>query len=89
MKNVFISDLEDRVMESIEAKQQKEKIILKRGQIKRSLGQHQASKHSHYMGSRGREKGVEIVFEEIIIENLPNLEKKQTSKSKNREFQTR
>ena len=37
-----------------------------------------------------REKGAEKLFEEIIAENFPNLEKEATSTSrKHREFQTK
>ena len=33
-------------------------------------------KHSHYRGPRRREKGPEKTFEEIIVENFPNMGKK-------------
>ena len=31
--------------------------------------------HSNYRGPRRREKGYEKIFEEIIVENFPNMEK--------------
>ena len=37
-----------------------------------TIKQHQ---HSNYRGPRRREKGYEKIFEEIIVENFPNMEK--------------
>ena len=57
-------------MESTQAEKQKEKRIR---QIKRSLGQQWANKHSHSRGPRKRkEKGIENWFEDITA-NFPNL----------------
>ena len=38
--------------------------------------------YSNYRGPRRREKGPEKVFDEIIVENFPNMGRKQSPKSR-------
>ena len=35
--------------------------------------------HSNYKGPRRREKGYEKIFEEVIVENFPNMEKEMVN----------
>ena len=51
----WISNLEDRVMESTLAEKQKDRKN-KWGWIKGSLGQHRVNKHSYYRGPRRRRR---------------------------------
>ena len=73
----WISDIEDRMLEITATEKNIRKKIEKRWrQPKRLLGQHWIHEHSHYRGlRRRREKGPEKIFEEIIAENIPNMEK--------------
>lgn len=51
--------------------------------IKRLMGQHQADQYLHYTGPRRRRrKEAEHLFEEIMVENVPDPEDKKTSRSK-------
>ena len=73
----WISELEDRMVE-ITAKEQNKGKGMKRIEesLRQYLGQHSMHQHSSYWGPRERkEKGTEKIFEEIIVENFPNMGK--------------
>ena len=72
-----IRDLEDRVMEHNQAEQKKEKIIMQYKNRLRKLNDFIKHNSIHIIGVSGdkRDKGAEILFEEIVAENLANLEK--------------
>ena len=73
-----ISDLEDRMVEFTATKQNKE-IRMKRNEDRlRDLQDNIKRKNVHIIGVPGgveREKGPEKIFEEIIVENFPNMGK--------------
>ena len=69
------SDLEDRIMEITQPEQQKEKQILKNGSNLRDLWEN--IKHTNIRiievpEGKGREKGIENVFDEIMAKNFQN-----------------
>ena len=75
-----ISDLEDRIMEITQPEQQKEKQILKNGSNLRDLWEN--IKHTNIRiievpEGKGREKGIENVFDEIMAKNFQNWRRKQ------------
>ena len=51
------------------------------------LGQCQTHQHSNYRGPRKKEKkkGYEKIFEEIIVENFPNIEKEIIKSKRHKE----
>jgi len=73
----WISNLEDRVMESNQAKRQKEKATLKNEDRLKDLCDLIKPSIIWIIGvpKEKRHKEAEKLFEEITIENLPNLEK--------------
>ena len=73
----WTNDLEDRVMKSNKAEQRSGKNIM---QIENSLRElNDSIKYNNIcifgISAEERDKGVEKFFEEIIVENLPNLGK--------------
>ena len=77
----WISKLEDKWWKSLTLNRKKNK--KKRGQLKRSLRQHQVQWYLHYRGPRRRqrEKRPETIPEDIIAENFPNLGKENIHSS--------
>ena len=73
-----ISDLEDRLMEITQSKQQTGNQMQKNEGNVRDLQENIKWVNLHIIGipeGEEREKGIENVFEEIIAENFPNLKK--------------
>lgn len=74
----WISEMEDKVVEIIQAEQKKRKRSFKWRYFMSSLKQHQTYKCSHYKGPRMRgEKGTKNLFKELRLENFPNLWKER------------
>ena len=74
----WISDLEDRMVEFTAAEQNKEKIMKRNEDSLRDLWDNIKCNSIHIIGAlegEEREKGPEKIFEEIIIENFPNMRK--------------
>ena len=72
-----ISDLEDRMVEFTTVEQKKEK-RMKRNDSLRDLWDNIKSNNIRLIGvpeGEEREKGPEKIFEEIIVENFPNMGK--------------
>ena len=73
-----ISDLEDRMMEFIAAEQNKEKRMKRNKDSLRDLWDNIKYNNIRIIGvpeGEEREKGPEKIFEEIIVENFPNMGK--------------
>ena len=73
-----ISDLEDRMVEFTAAEQNKKKRMKRNEDSLRDLWDNIKRNNIHIIGvSEGeeREKGPEKIFEEIIVENFPNMGK--------------
>ena len=72
-----ISDLEDRIIEITQSKEQKEKQIFKNEYILRDIWDNIKHTKMCIIGMPGedRGKGFENVFEETMAENFPNLKK--------------
>ena len=73
-----ISDLEDRMVESTATEQNKEKRRRRNEGSLRDLWDNIKHNNSRIMGvpeGEEREKGPEKIFEEIIVENFPNIGK--------------
>ena len=73
-----ISDLEDRMVEFTGAEQNKEKRMKRNDDSLRDLWDNIKRNNIHIIGvpeGEEREKGPEKIFEEIIIENFPNMGK--------------
>ena len=73
-----ISDLEDRMMEFTAAEQNKEKRMKRNEDSLRDLWDNIKHDNIRIIGvpeGEEREKGPEKIFEEIIVENLPNIGK--------------
>ena len=73
-----ISDLEDRMVEFTTAEQNKEKRMKRNEDSLRDLWDNMKRNNIHIIGvpeGEEREKGPEKVFEEIIVENVPNTGK--------------
>ena len=87
-----ISDLEDKIVEITTTEQNKEKRMKRiEDKSQRPLGQHVTHQHSSYRGprrKRERKKGTEKIFEEIILENFPNMAKEIVKSKKCRESDT-
>ena len=65
------------MVEIISEEQKKVKRMKRTEDSMRPLGPYQT--HLNYRGSRRREKRYEKTFEEIIVENLPNMEKERVN----------
>ena len=73
-----ISDLEDRVVEFNAAEQKKEKRMKRNKDSQRNLWDNIKCNNNRIIGvpeGEEREKGPEKIFEEIIVENCPNMGK--------------
>ena len=73
-----ISNLEDRVVETTQSEQQKEKRILKSKDSLRDFWDNVKCTNIHFLRvseKEERNKGTENLFEEIMAENFPNLVK--------------
>ena len=73
-----ISDLEDRMLELTATEQKKEKRIERNEDNLRDLWDNIKRKNSRIIGvpeGEEREKGLKKIFEEIIVENFPNMGK--------------
>ena len=73
-----ISDLEERMVEFTAAEQTKEKRMKRNEGSLRDLWDNIKCNNIHITGvpeGEEREKGPEKIFEEIIVENLPNMGK--------------
>ena len=73
-----ISDLEDRMVEFTAAEQTKEKRMKRNEDSLRDLCDNIKCKNIHIIGvpeGEERERGLEKIFEEIIVENFPNMGK--------------
>ena len=72
-----ISDLEDKIVEITNAEQNKEKRMKRNEDSLRDLWDNIKSNNVRIIGGprrrREREKGPEKIFEEIIVENFPNM----------------
>ena len=73
-----ISDLEDRMVEFTAAEQNKEKRMKRNEDSLKDVWDNIKRNNIRITGVPGeeREKGPEKIFEEIIIENFPNMERK-------------
>ena len=78
-----INELENQMVEITAEEQNKVKRILKTGQSQRPLGPYQTHQHSNYRGPKRRREKIEYqkIFEEIIVENFPNMEKEIVSQA--------
>ena len=76
----WISEVEDKMVEIISEEQNKvqKKNEKTWGQSQRPLGPYQKHQHPNYRGPRRRREKERMWenFEEIIVENFPNMEKK-------------
>ena len=73
-----ISGIEDEIMEKDEAEKKKDKQILDHKKRIRELSDSMKCNNIHIIGvpeEEEREKGAEVVLEQIIAENFPNLGK--------------
>ena len=73
-----ISDLEDRMVKFIAAEQNKEKRMKRNEDSLRDLWDNIKHNNIHITGvpeGEEREKGLEKIFEEIIVKNFPNMGK--------------
>ena len=73
-----ISDLEDRMVEFTAEEQNKEKRMKRREDSRSDLWDNIKRNNIHVIGvpeGEEREKGPEKIFEEIIVENVPNMGK--------------
>ena len=74
----WINDLEDRMVEFTAAEQNKEKRMKRNEDSLRDLWDSIKHNNIHIIGApegEEREKGPEKIFEEIIVENFPNMGK--------------
>ena len=77
---VQISDLEDKVEQNNQAKQQKEKRISKNEESLRNILDNMKQNNIHIMGipeGENNKQEIENLFEEIMTENFPNLVKEK------------
>ena len=72
-----MNEVEDRLMEITDTKQNKDKRMKRNEDSLRELQDIKRTNNSHYRGSRRRSqrKGQRKIFEEIIAENFPNMGK--------------
>ena len=78
-----ISDLEDRIVEFTAAEQDKEKRMKRNEDSLRDLWDNIKRNNICFIGvpeGEEREKGPEKIFEEIIVENFPNMGKEIATK---------
>ena len=78
----WISDLEGRVVEITTKEQNKEKRMKRNEDSLRDVWDNIKCTNIHIVrvpDGEGREKGPEKVFEEIIVENFPNMEKEMVT----------
>ena len=78
-----ISDLEDRMVEFTATEQNKEKRMKRNEDSLRDLWDNIQQNNIHIIGvpeGEEREKGPEKIFEEIIVENFPNMRKEIPTK---------
>ena len=78
-----ISDLEDRMVEFTATEQNKEKRMERNEDSLRDLWDNFKPNNIHIMGvqeGEEREKGPKKIFEEIIVENFPNMGKEIATK---------
>ena len=74
----WINDLEDRMVETTGIKQNIEKRMKRNEDSLRDLWDNITHTNTHIIGvpeGEGREKGPEKIFEDIIVENFPNMGK--------------
>ena len=74
----WISDLEDRMVEFTAVEQNKEKRMKRNEDSLGDLWDNIKCNNIHKIGvpeGEGREKGLKKIFEEIIVENFPNMGK--------------
>ena len=72
--------MEEKVIKTTEAEQQKEKIILKNEEGLRNILDNMKSNNIHTMGIPEREEseqGIKNLFEEIVTKNFPNVVKEK------------
>ena len=77
-----ISDLEDRMVEFTAAEQNKEKRMKRNEDSLRGLRENIKRNNIRIIGvpeGEEREKGPEKIFEEIIVENFPNMGKEKAT----------
>ena len=77
-----ISDLEDTMVEFTAVEQNKEKKIQRNEDSLRDLWDNIKPNNIHIIGvpeGEEREKGLEKIFEEIIVENFPNMGKEKAT----------
>ena len=78
----WISDLEDRMVEFTAAEQNKEKRMKRNEDSLRDLWDNIKRNNIRIIGvpeGEEREKGPEKIFEEIIVENFPNMGKERAT----------
>ena len=78
----WISDLEDRMVEFTAAEQNKEKTMKRKEDSLRDHWDNIKCNNIHIIGvpeGEEREKGLEKIFEEIIVENFPNMGKEKAT----------
>ena len=86
-----ISDLEDKIVEIITAEQKKEKRMTRIEDSLRDVGDNIKRTNIWIIGvseEEEKEKGAEKIFEEIIVENFPNMVKEIVKSRKCRESHT-
>ena len=71
-----ISDLEDKIVEITTAEQSKEKRMKRMEDILRDLWDNNKCTNIRIIEEEEKKKGTEKIFEEIIVENFPNMGKK-------------
>ena len=82
-----ISELEDRLVEIMDTEQKREKRLKRNEESLRELWDNVKCTNIHIIGlpeGEEREKGTEKIFQEIIAEKFPNLERKHSLKSRKR-----
>ena len=88
-----ISKLEDKAEKNTQIEREKEKGLRKNEQVVRELQDNMKHNNIHTIGIPGEEdeeEGIEILFEEVMMENVPNLMREkvtqiQESQSPNQE----
>ena len=86
-----ISDLEDNIVEITTAEQNKEKRMKRVQDSLRDLWDNIKGTNIRIIGvseEEEKKKGIEKIFEEIIVENFPNMGKKTVKSKKHRESHT-
>ena len=85
-----ISDLEDKIVKITTTEQNKEKRMKRIEDSLRDLWEQYMHQHSNYRfpEEKVKNKGTEKIFEEIIVENFPNMGKEIVKSRKRRESHT-